>query len=116
MYELPGLEGHRTAEEVTRYLADNGLKILRIQKLEDSKHIFTHREWHMWGYMIQVDELEPKGGGETSQWLYVEPEETRERYPIPSAFAAYLPYLSIRQGKEAFPDNHEISNNEPKQE
>lgn len=116
MYELPGLEGHRTAEEVTRYLADNGLKILRIQKLEDSKHIFTHREWHMWGYMVRVDELEPKGGGEASQWLYVEPEETRERYPIPSAFAAYLPYLSIRQGKEAFPDNHEISNNEPKQE
>lgn len=101
MYELPSLEGHRTAEEVIRYLADNGLKILRIQKLEDSKHIFTHREWHMCGYMIRVDELEPRGSGrETAQWLYVEPEETRERYPIPSAFAAYLPYLNIRQGKD----------------
>ncbi len=117
MYELPGMEGHKTAEEVTRYLAENGLKILRIRKLEDSKHIFTHREWHMWGYMIKVDELEPKGsGGETEQWLYVEPQQTRERYPIPSAFTAYLPYLNIRQGKEAFPDDHETSNNEPEQE
>ncbi|MDE6517328.1 MAG: A/G-specific adenine glycosylase, partial [Acetatifactor sp.] len=100
MYELPSLEGHRTAEEVTRYLAENGLKILRIQKLEDSRHIFTHREWHMCGYMIRVDELEPKGSGrETEEWLYVEPQEAGERYPIPSAFAAYLPYLNIRQGK-----------------
>lgn len=98
MYEPPGLEGRRTAEEVTRYLADNGLKILRIQKLEDSRHIFTHREWHMCGYMIRVDELEPKGSSqETEGWLYVEPGEAGERYPIPSAYAAYLPYLDIRQ-------------------
>lgn len=100
MYEFPALEGYRTAEEITRYLADNGLKILRIRKLEDSRHIFSHKEWHMQGYMIRVDELEPKGSSrETQDWLYVEPEETRERYPIPSAFAAYVPYLNIHQGK-----------------
>ncbi len=94
MYELPGLDGHKAAEEVTRYLADSGLKILRIQKLEDSRHIFTHREWHMWAYRVRVDELEPRSSSqETAQWLYVEPEEIRERYPIPSAFAAYFPYL-----------------------
>lgn len=100
MYELPSLEGHRTAEEVTRYLADNGLKILRIQKLEDSRHIFTHKEWHMCGYMIRVDELEPRSSSrDTQEWLYVEPGEAGERYPIPSAFAAYLPCLDIRQGR-----------------
>lgn len=100
MYEFPALEGYRTAEEITRYLADNGLKILRIRKLEDSRHIFSHKEWHMQGYMIRVDELEPKGSSrETEDWLYVEPEETRERYPIPSALAAYVPYLDIHQGK-----------------
>ncbi len=102
MYELPSLEGFWTAEEVVRYLADSGLKILRIRQLEDSKHIFTHREWHMRGYMIRVDELEPKGSSpQTKGWLYVEPEETRENYPIPSAFAAYVPYLDIRQGRES---------------
>lgn len=100
MYEFPMLEGFRTAEEITGYLADNGLKILRIQRLEDSRHIFSHREWHMQGYMIRVDELEPRGSSqETADWLYVEPEETQERYPIPSAFAAYVPYLNIRQGR-----------------
>lgn len=100
MYEFPTLEGYRTAEEITRYLADNGLKILRIRKLEDSRHIFSHKEWHMQGYMIRVDELEPKGSSrETEDWLYVEPEQTRERYPIPSALAAYASYVNIHQGK-----------------
>ena len=103
MYEFPCLSGFRTAEEVTAYLADNGIKVLRIQPLEDAKHIFTHREWHMKGYMIRVDELEPGEPGEdTNDWFYIEPEETRERYPIPSAFGAYTKYLSIKLGKEKY--------------
>lgn len=107
MYELPSLEGHRSAEEVTRYLAENGLKILRIRRLEDSKHIFTHKEWHMIGYMIRVDELEPKGNSPVTEgWLYVDPEETKEKYPIPSAYAAYMPYLNIVQGKESLEVSH----------
>lgn len=101
MYELPSLSGFRTAEEVKDYLAAGGIKVLKIQPLEDAKHIFTHREWHMKGFMVRVDELE-RGlpGDEISDWIYVEPEETRERYPIPSAFGAYTKYLSIKIGKE----------------
>lgn len=34
MYEFPSLTGFRTAEEVTAYLAVNGIKVLRIQPLE----------------------------------------------------------------------------------
>lgn len=101
MYEFPSMEGFHTAEEVTAYLTRNGLKSLRIQPIEEAKHIFTHREWHMKGYMIRVDELEPKGTGEQSKdWIYIEPEETREKYPIPSAFGAYTKYLSMKLGKE----------------
>ena len=103
MYEFPSMEGHHTAEEVVAYLTENGLKVLRVQPLEDAKHVFTHREWHMKGYMIRVDELEPKGKSETAgNWLYIEPEETKEKYPIPSAFAAYTKYLSIKLGKERY--------------
>lgn len=103
MYEFPSMEGFHTAEEVTKYLTDNGLKSIRIQPLADAKHIFSHKEWHMKGYMVRVDELEPKRtGADTADWLYVEPEETREKYPIPSAFAAYTGYLSIKLGKERY--------------
>lgn len=94
MYELPSMDGFRTAEEVASYLADNGLKLLHIRPLREARHIFTHREWHMKGYMVRVDELEPKGAGKQSpDWIYIEPGETEKKYPIPSAFGAYMDYL-----------------------
>ena len=103
MYEFPMLEGYQTAEEVLEYLSDNGLSPLRIQPLTDSKHIFTHKEWHMKGYQIRVDELRTNAPGKgAKEWLFIEPGETKEKYPIPSAFAAYVPYLNIKLGKDNF--------------
>lgn len=103
MYEFPTMEGFRTAEEVAAYLSENGIRPLRILPLEDAKHIFTHREWHMKGYMVRVDELEHGcPGDKVKDWLYIEPSETEEKYPIPSAFAAYTKGLSIKLGKERY--------------
>ena len=94
MYEFPSIEGFCTAEEVAGYLSDQGLRILRIQPLEEARHVFTHKEWHMRGYLVRVDELEPgPRKGEMGDWLYIEPQEARDKYPIPSAFGAYLKYL-----------------------
>ncbi len=103
MYEFPHMEGFYTAEEVKRYLAERGIEAIRIRELEEAKHIFSHKEWHMKGYIIRVDELEPgKADKDTVDWLYVEPEETQEKYPIPAAFAAYTKYLNIRLGNQRF--------------
>lgn len=103
MYEFPCMEGEYTSDQVLEYLRKEGLQPLHIKELEPSKHIFTHKEWHMKGYAIRVDELaikELKDAGK--EWVFVEPIQTREEYPIPSAFAAYVPYLNIKQGKERF--------------
>lgn len=99
MYELPMLEGHMTQEEVIRYLEKEGLKILRIKKLENAKHIFTHREWHMIGYTVRVDELAEK---KKQDFLFIEPAQTKDNYPIPSAFAAYAKYIKLRLGNGRF--------------
>ena len=57
----------------------------------------------MIGYQIRVDELSPKGDGEfTKDFIYLEPERTQEEYPIPSAFAAYAPYLNIKLTSEKY--------------
>ncbi len=106
MYEFPSLEGFRTAEEVCEYLQGNGIKTIRIQALQEAKHIFTHKEWHMKGYMIRVDELETDvTGAEIGDWLYIAPEETKKKYPIPKAFAAYTKYLSIKLGNERYQED-----------
>lgn len=88
MYEFPSLEGHREQEQVISYLKSLGVTPMRIRELAPSKHIFTHKEWHMTGYSVRVDELEGMGG-----YVFVDPEEIRDKYPVPSAFAAYLKYM-----------------------
>lgn len=94
MYEFPMLEGHATKEEVLSYLKERNLQVLRIIPLSESVHIFSHKEWHMIGYQLQVDELsEPSMHEDMKDWLYLEPDITRGEYPIPSAFSAYIPYL-----------------------
>lgn len=103
MYEFPNLEGHLTGEQVLSFLSENGLQPLHIKQLQDSKHIFSHKEWHMIGYAIRVDELAPKMMTEsTDDWIFIEPARTEKEYPIPSAFAAYVPYLNIKLGKDHF--------------
>lgn len=57
----------------------------------------------MKGFAVRVDELAPKVVKESAtEWLFVEPMRTQEEFPIPSAFAAYVPYLSIKLGKDSF--------------
>lgn len=96
LYEFPSLEGYPTEDEILSYLADRGLKAIQIHRLPDAKHIFTHREWHMRGYRIRVDELEQRIPSlDAADWIYVSPKEAGEHYPIPSAFSAYTACVEI---------------------
>lgn len=100
MYEFPWLEGIQDEDKVLAHLKEIGLQAIHIKKLEDSKHIFSHKEWHMTGYAIRVDELERSE--DKSGLLFVEREETQDRYAIPAAYAAYTRYLNIKLGNEKF--------------
>ena len=94
LYEFPNQEGHLTMEEVTAYSKKIGLMPVRIKKLEDAKHIFSHIEWHMSGYEIIVDELEKTN---EKAFLFIHPEEIEKKYSIPSAFEAYTRYAGIKK-------------------
>lgn len=98
MYEFPNKEGHLNEEEAINYVKEMHLNPLRIEKLTDAKHIFSHVEWQMKGYMIRVEAL---GEGEAGL-LFAEAADFKENYPIPSAFTAYAKYLNIHQGKDNF--------------
>ncbi len=101
MYEFPALEGRLTGDEVLASLRRMGLKVLHIKHIGDAKHIFSHKEWHMSGYAVRVDELErPQKGGFLQDWIFIDKDEARERCPIPSAYALYAKYLDIQLGVE----------------
>lgn len=99
MYEFPSLKGHQSRKRVLAYLEAMGLVPLRIQKLPPARHIFSHKEWDMIGFVIQVDELAPKSKrSKEEQWIFTKADEVEKHYPLPSAFAPYAAYLNIRQG------------------
>lgn len=96
MYEFPGREGHLKQAEVIEYAKEAGLMPVRVKRLGSAKHIFSHVEWHMIGYEIVVDELErqmKKSGGEEGEAdvIFAGLKELEEKYPMPSAFEAYMP-------------------------
>ena len=94
MYELPNREGRMTYDEVVGYGKSLGLTPVRIRKLGNAKHIFSHVEWHMTGYEILVDELEKSMADENKEKgniIFAEIRQLQEEYPIPSAFEAYMP-------------------------
>lgn len=103
MYEFPSIDNHADMDEVVAYVKKLGYNSIQVQSLGASRHIFTHKEWHMIGYSVRVDELEPRNETEADEGLiFVEPVETQEKYPIPSAFRAYTKYLNIKQGNAVF--------------
>ena len=85
MYEFPSMEGNQNEEQVISYLKSLSVMPLRIRKLKPAKHIFSHKEWHMTGYFVKVDELTGMG-----EYVFVDPAEIKDKYPVPSAYAAYM--------------------------
>ena len=97
MYEFPHLEGYTSEKQVLDFVKERGLSPLRIQKLPEAKHIFSHVEWQMRGYAVLVEEPQVE-----SDFLFVEPAASEEHYAIPAAYAAYSRYMNIRIGQEKF--------------
>ena len=70
---------------------------IHVKKLGEAKHIFSHVEWRMIGYAVQVDELEKSC---TEDMIFIHPKEIEKSYPIPAAFEAYTEYMDISLGQK----------------
>jgi A/G-specific adenine glycosylase len=71
MYEFPNVLGHIQEDH---------------KKLPKSKHIFSHKEWHMIGYLIEVEQ-------ELKEYVWATKDEMKDKYSIPSAFKTYKDYI-----------------------
>ena len=102
LYEFPNILGEKSQEEVLELVKNMNLAPIRIQPLEKAKHIFSHIEWQMTGYVIKVEETENMAG-----MLFVDGQNAEEKYAIPSAFGAYTKYMRIKIGNEKFQEPDE---------
>ncbi len=92
LFELPNVKGHLQEDELPALIRSLGFDPLRIERLEDAKHIFTHVEWHMVAYSVRITP-EFDGYHGASGMLLVQNGDLHEHYAIPSAFSAYTKYL-----------------------
>ncbi len=79
LWEFPGETGWRTEEE----LRERFPTALSILPCGEAKHIFTHVEWHMRGFLLELPE-------ELPGLVWATAEELRAGYSIPTALKAYL--------------------------
>ncbi len=93
LYELPNVEGELSQDEALELVKAMNLAPLRIQRLEEAKHIFSHVEWQMKGYAILVEEPSEDMATDKESMLFVEAKDSEERYAIPAAFSAYKKYF-----------------------
>lgn len=57
-----------------------------VEKQKTAKHIFTHVEWHMTGYLVRAEAFFP-------EYVWLTAEEIRSSYALPSAFKAFFAWL-----------------------
>ncbi len=87
MWEFPNFEGHLSKDLIEENYGKN------IVSIGSSTHIFSHIEWQMFGYLIDVDEAD-------NQYNWVTIPELLDEIAIPSAFRYYLNYLKELRYKE----------------
>lgn len=86
MYQFPNIEGKKMKKEINDILRAWSLEKETIKQIGEAIHIFSHIEWHMIAYQIQV-----KKKNEIFQWITK--EQLKQNFAIPSAFAKWKKYL-----------------------
>lgn len=90
LWEFPTQEGHLSLEEVCPLLEEWGAKGQEVELLGRGKHIFTHIEWHMLGYLVH---LAQPPQDMVKHFTLATREEIKKDYSIPSAYSMYLEQL-----------------------
>jgi len=95
LYELPALEGELSEAEILDALRQQepAAEILRAEKLTGARHLFSHLEWRMTGWRITLTEEALQAFAAHPDCVAAGAEDLAGRYPLPSAFAAFRPYL-----------------------
>lgn len=87
MWEFPSVEGKAKKGEISKLLSEEKNQA-KIEELGPGKHIFSHIEWDMVGYRISLEQEI-----EREDYVWIDVEEIRKSYAIPSAFANYMKWL-----------------------
>lgn len=87
LWEFPNVEGHLTKKQCERMIDRYGMVLADLLELPSTKHIFTHLEWKLEGYFIEIAEL-----NSPLDFVWATEDEILQIYSLPSAFKYYLAF------------------------
>ena len=82
LYQLPNRPGILSEEQVIQEINKMGLTVHTLKKCSNQKHIFSHVEWNMVLYKVEVEQ--------ENNGLFISEEERIQNYPLPTAFEKLL--------------------------
>ena len=93
LWQPPAFEGRTlTRDQLDGELARLGVRVRWEAALPAARHVFTHRIWELGGWRGRAAAAAALPDG----YAWARGEELAERYPVPSAFRAYLPQAGRR--------------------
>lgn len=94
LWEFPSQEGKLSLEQIKPLLQEWKVDLKQVELLGSGKHIFSHVEWHMLGYLVHLKYLPPEL---CEGMVLASAEQIQGKYSIPSAFSAYLKEIFERE-------------------
>lgn len=82
MYEFPNQNGYLSKEKVHEIISDWKMTVQEIKELQEVKHVFTHVDWYMKGYLVTVKET-------STTFTWASKEELTQKYALPIAFRKF---------------------------
>ena len=89
LYEFYNLNEKHTRKSIIKELEKDKILYEKIKPLGNAKHIFSHIEWHMTGFLILCKKKPPK------EFLWVTKEELQNHYSIPKAYSYYAKQIKM---------------------
>ena len=86
LFELPNTDGILDFDAASCLLETWGIPALSLEPAGEAKHIFTHVEWHMNGYLVYTDSM-------PGRFLWRSLGEITHDCALPSAFRTYTKIL-----------------------
>jgi len=85
LWEFYNIEGFLEPEPAETHLRSLFGSVGTPKALTERMHVFTHLEWHMRGYLVDLSDPQPRITG-----TFVTLDELASGYPLPGAFQSFL--------------------------
>jgi len=86
-WEFPNVRGHLSSAEVEGLILSWGLQVKTVTPLEPARHLFTHLEWDMRGFLVEIEETN------SIPFQFVTRTDMDKDFPVPTAFRFYQKLL-----------------------